>query len=185
VRVRALVWLLLDARGAAFPGVNMYVQLGRGQDYSWSATSAGQDIIDVFALPLCEPGGGEATRDSMHYALRGRCEPIEVLTRTNAWSPTLADRTPAGSETLTAMRDARDFQRAAHKVGYTFNWFYVDDNDIAYFNSGWTTPGARRASTASSPRRPGMPGRATTPRPAWPPSRPSTSTPGRSTASAS
>jgi acyl-homoserine lactone acylase PvdQ len=161
----------------------MYVQLGRGQDYSWSATSAGQDIINVFALPLCEPGGGEATRNSMHYAFRGRCEPIEVLTRTNAWSPTLADRTPAGSETLTAlrtklglvvgraevdgepvlytrlrstydheldsalgfkdfndpasMRDARDFQRAAHKVGYTFNWFYVDDNDIAYFNSGW------------------------------------------------
>ncbi len=39
----------LDARGAAFLGTNLYVQLGRGRDYSWSATSAGQDIIDTFA----------------------------------------------------------------------------------------------------------------------------------------
>jgi hypothetical protein len=34
------------------------------------------------------------------------------------------------------MRDARDFQRAAAKIGYTFNWLYADDRDIAYFNSG-------------------------------------------------
>ena len=34
------------------------------------------------------------------------------------------------------MRDAGDFQRAAHKIGYTFNWLYADDRDIAYFNSG-------------------------------------------------
>ena len=51
----------IDARGAAFPGVNLYVQLGRGRDYAFSATSAGQDIIDTFALELCEPGGGAPT----------------------------------------------------------------------------------------------------------------------------
>jgi acyl-homoserine lactone acylase PvdQ len=34
------------------------------------------------------------------------------------------------------IRGARDFQHAAHKIGYTFNWFYADDRDIAYFNSG-------------------------------------------------
>ena len=50
----------LDARGAAFPGVNLYVQLGHGRDYAWSATSAGQDIVDTFAVKLCEPGGGTA-----------------------------------------------------------------------------------------------------------------------------
>lgn len=172
----------LDARGAAFPGVNLYVQLGRGQDYSWSATSAGQDIIDTFAVDLCEPGGGTPTTASMSYVFRGQCLPIEVLERQNKWSPTLADSTPAGSETLRAqrtklglvtgratlkgkpivytslrstylhevdsargfsdfndpakMRDARDFQRAASKIGYTFNWLYADDRDIAYYNSG-------------------------------------------------
>ena len=40
-------------RGAAFPGVNLYVQLGHGRDYAWSATSAGQDIIDTFARDRC------------------------------------------------------------------------------------------------------------------------------------
>src|SRR3954465_10670746 len=44
----------LDARGVAFPGTNLYVQLGRGRDYALSATSAGQDITDTFALPLCD-----------------------------------------------------------------------------------------------------------------------------------
>lgn len=172
----------IDARGAAFAGVNLYVQLGRGQDYSWSATSAGQDIIDTFAVDLCEPGGAKPTTASMHYMFRGRCTAIEVLERTNRWAPTLADSTPAGTQTLRAertklglvtaratikgapiaytrlrstymhevdsargfadfnnpakMRNARDFGQAAHKIGYTFNWLYVDDRDIAYFNSG-------------------------------------------------
>ncbi len=172
----------IDARGAAFPGVNLYVQLGRGQDYSWSATSAGQDIIDTFAVDLCEPGGGKPTTESTHYLFRGECLPIEVLEKTNRWSPTLADATPAGSVRLRAertklglvsgratirgkpiaytrlrstymheidsargfsefnnpdkVRDARSFQQAAYKIGYTFNWLYVDDRDIAYLNSG-------------------------------------------------
>ena len=30
----------IDARGAAFPGVNLYVELGHGRDYAWSATTA-------------------------------------------------------------------------------------------------------------------------------------------------
>jgi acyl-homoserine lactone acylase PvdQ len=172
----------IDARGAAFAGLNLYVELGHGQDYAWSATSAGQDIVDTFALDLCEPDGSRPTIDSAHYRFRGRCEPIETLERVNRWSPTLADATPAGSQTLRTertkmglvtgratiagkpvvyaqlrstyghevdsalgfadfndpakMRDARDFQRAAAKIGYAFNWLYADDRDIAYFNSG-------------------------------------------------
>jgi acyl-homoserine lactone acylase PvdQ len=180
----------LDARGASFPGVNLYVSLGRGRDYAWSATSAGKDIIDTFALDLCEPGGGAPTIDSMHYSFRGECRPIDVLERTNSWEPTPADQTPAGSETLRAERtalgigtaratvrgkpviytrlrstyfhetdsglglsyfntpsklqNAQDFQRAANLIGYTFNWFYADDRDIAYFNSGFNPARARR-----------------------------------------
>ena len=34
------------------------------------------------------------------------------------------------------VRDPASFQRAASKVGYTFNWFYADAEHIAYFNSG-------------------------------------------------
>jgi penicillin amidase len=172
----------ISARGVAFPGTNLYVQLGRGEGYSWSATSAGQDIIDTFAVELCEPGGAKPTVNSMHYVFRGSCEPIDVLEQQNSWTPTLADDTPAGSETLRsertrygivearatvngkpvaytslrstywhevdsalgfnrlndpdAINSARDFQRAANLIDFTFNWFYADSKDIAYFNSG-------------------------------------------------
>ena len=34
-----------DAEGASFPGTGI-VELGRGQDFAWSATSAGSDLID-------------------------------------------------------------------------------------------------------------------------------------------
>ena len=173
----------IDARGASFPGVNLYVQLGRGRNYAWSATSAGQDNVDTFAVPLCEPGGGRATLESDGYRFRGRCRPIEVLTKTISWTPNAADPSPPGSETLrvertklgvviararsngkpvlyTKLRSTyfhevesalgfslfanprfitgpKRFQRAAHKINYTFNWFYVDRRHVAYFNSGW------------------------------------------------
>ena len=172
----------IDVAGAAFPGISLYVLLGRGRDYAWSATSAGNDIQDVFAPELCEPGGAPPTRNSMHYMFRGQCTPMEVLRRTNSWTPNAGDPTPAGSQTLKAertklglviargtvngrpvaytrlrstyfheadsartfvemadpnrIRSARDFQNAFHKTGFTFNWFYVDSRDIAYFNSG-------------------------------------------------
>jgi acyl-homoserine lactone acylase PvdQ len=164
----------VDARGAAFAGVNLFVELGHGRDYAWSATSAGQDIIDTFAVPTCQ--------DDEHYVFRGQCLPVEVLQRTNSWVPNLADQTAPGSETLRVLRtklgivrargtvkgrpvlftslrstyfhevdsargfsdlnnpnkvkDAASFARAAGKIGYTFNWLYADDKDIAYYNSG-------------------------------------------------
>jgi len=34
------------------------------------------------------------------------------------------------------VKDTASFQRAAAKVGYTFNWFYADAEHTAYFNSG-------------------------------------------------
>ena len=88
---------------------------GHGRDYAWSATSAGQDIIDTFAVDLCEPGGGTPTIDSTYYLYRGQCLPMETLERTNAWTPNAADQTPAGSETLRAERtEARHRHRARH-----------------------------------------------------------------------
>src|SRR6185503_7653521 len=55
----------IDARGVAFAGTDLYVQLGRGRNYAWSATSAGGDLIDQFVLRLCEPGGGPPTVNSL------------------------------------------------------------------------------------------------------------------------
>jgi acyl-homoserine lactone acylase PvdQ len=86
----------IDARGAAFPGVSLYVELGHGRDYAWSATTSTSDNIDTFAEVLCQ--------DAYHYLYKGRCLPMEKLVRVNSWTPNLDDKTPAGSETLTAYR---------------------------------------------------------------------------------
>ena len=94
----------ISARGAAFAGLNLYVQLGRGQDYAWSATSAGQDITDTYAVPLCDPAGGAATLNSTGYLYHGQCLAMDVLAQADSWSPTLADSTPAGSYTLLTYR---------------------------------------------------------------------------------
>ena len=172
----------IDARGTAFLGTNLFVQLGRGVDYAWSATSAGQDITDTFALPLCEPDGSKPSLDSQSYVYDGQCHPFEVLERENCWEPTFADETAAGCETLRSLRtplgivthrviidgephvytslrvtyfhevdsalgfsdfnnpdkvdSPESFMRAACRIDYTFNWFYIDDQHIAYFNSG-------------------------------------------------
>lgn len=94
----------ISAHGVAFAGLNLYVLLGRGQDYAWSATSAEQDITDTYSVPLCNTNGSAPTTQSQAYLFHGTCTPMEALTRTNAWTPTLADTTPAGSYRLTTYR---------------------------------------------------------------------------------
>ncbi|MGV9455739.1 penicillin acylase family protein [Streptomyces sp. NPDC003635] len=164
----------ISARGASFAGLSMYVELGRGQDYSWSATTSGQDIIDTYAVELCQ--------DDHHYLYRGTCTAMEKVERKNAWKPTTADDTPAGSYTLrvwrtkygpvthratvdgkrvayTTLRSSffheadsiigfqmlndpgyltspETFQTAVRHINFTFNWFYVDSEHTAYYNSG-------------------------------------------------
>ncbi|WP_435611970.1 penicillin acylase family protein [Streptomyces sp. bgisy159] len=88
----------ISARGASFAGLSMYVELGRGQDYAWSATTSGQDIIDTYAVELCQ--------DDHHYLYRGTCTAMELVERKNAWKPTVADGTAAGSYTMRAWRTA-------------------------------------------------------------------------------
>jgi acyl-homoserine lactone acylase PvdQ len=97
----------IDADGASFPGVNLYVELGHGTSYAWSATSSGQNIIDTFAVPLCNPAGGAVALDSAYYLLRGQCVPMETLTRQESWQQNpLVDNTPSGSITLQTQRTA-------------------------------------------------------------------------------
>ncbi|WP_055492674.1 penicillin acylase family protein [Streptomyces sp. TP-A0356] len=86
----------ISARGASFAGLSMYVELGRGQDYSWSATTSGQDIIDTYAVELCQ--------DDYHYLYHGTCTAMDKVEQKNSWSPTTADSTAAGSYTMRAWR---------------------------------------------------------------------------------
>jgi acyl-homoserine lactone acylase PvdQ len=98
-----------DARGAAFPGVNLYVELGHGRDYAWSATTATSDNVDTFAEVLCQ--------DDIHYLYKGQCLPMERLDRQNSWTPSVSSQTPPGSETLTIYRTVHGLVYARGTVG--------------------------------------------------------------------
>ncbi len=98
----------IDAEGAAFPGANLFVLLGHGRDYAWSATTATADNVDTFAEVLC--------RDAVHYVYRGKCLPMEPLSKTNTWIPNALDQTPPGSETMTVYRTVHGIVYARGKV---------------------------------------------------------------------
>jgi acyl-homoserine lactone acylase PvdQ len=98
----------IDARGAAFPGVNLYVELGHGRDYAWSATTATSDNTDTFAEVLC--------KDKFHYSYRGKCLAMGKLEKSESWTPNSIDPTAAGSQKLVAYRTVHGIVFARGKV---------------------------------------------------------------------
>ncbi|HEY3528075.1 MAG TPA: penicillin acylase family protein [Nocardioides sp.] len=171
-----------DAMGASFPGTGL-VELGRGRDYAWSATSAGSDLIDQRVERICDPGGGTPAANGTSYVFRGTCVPMQHETFTENVVPKAGSGggAPAtisheiyktrhgvvqgwtkvhghpvavvnqrstynhdidsvigflgfGDPAIT--HDVHSWMRQANKIGYTFNWFYVDDRDTGYFVSG-------------------------------------------------
>ncbi|MBI3769879.1 MAG: penicillin acylase family protein [Deltaproteobacteria bacterium] len=87
----------IDARGVAFAGTDLYVELGRGRNYAWSATSAGADNVDQWVLQLCEPGGGPPTVDSLGYVHNGVCKTIEAYRHVQVAKPS-AGGIPGGPD---------------------------------------------------------------------------------------
>ena len=137
----------LDARGATFPGVNLWVLLGHGRDYSWSATTATSDNVDTFAEVLCQ--------DNVHYRYKGQCLAMERVNRTNSWTPNGVDSTPAGSETLRALRTVHGIVYARGKVDGRKVAFvsarstYFHEADSGLFFSRMNNPNFMRQGTES------------------------------------
>jgi acyl-homoserine lactone acylase PvdQ len=173
----------IDARGATFPGISLYVLLGRGRDYAWSATTATTDNVDEFVEVLCEPDGSQPTMSSSHYRYKGRCRPFER--RRHVLRTGVIPTDPEGSNQEYVLRVERSvhgpiqararvdgrpvaiaearstyfhelesalafkrlngnevtgpgsFQRTMDEINFAFNWFYVDDQDVSFFQSGW------------------------------------------------
>jgi acyl-homoserine lactone acylase PvdQ len=65
------------ARGVSFAGTQLVVQLGRGVDYAWSATSASNDNVDTVVERLCTSDGSPVTVRSTSYLVVGRCVPMD------------------------------------------------------------------------------------------------------------
>ena len=160
-----------DAEGASFPGTG-FVELGRGEDYAWSATSAGSDLTDQRLELICNPDGGPVSKTGTDYMFDGKCLPmtnerfpdgtglvhqihLTVHGVVQGWTTALGGRPVAvvnqrstynhdvdsvigfmrwGEPALTD--SARSWMVGASEIDYTFNWFYVDNRDIAYYVSG-------------------------------------------------
>ena len=152
-------------RGAVFPGVP-FVLIGRGPDFAWSATSSQADNIDLFVETLCSDnhylhrGQCEPMRRSLVGTLKTPGEPDKLVTYLETThGPVVGyatvdgervaismQRSTRGRELLSArafyelntarVTSAQRFVRAMHAVEFSFNWFYVDDRDIAFFSSG-------------------------------------------------
>ena len=104
----------LDARGVAFPGLGFYLQIGRGPDYTWSATSASSDVIDEFAETLCGNG-------TTQYLSKGQCRDMgtfdagslkslngtadtELVYRTTVHGPVVGYATSNGKKVAVSMQ---------------------------------------------------------------------------------
>jgi acyl-homoserine lactone acylase PvdQ len=160
-----------DAEGASFPGTG-FVELGRGADYAWSATSAGSDLTDQRLELICDPHGGTPKPEGTFYRHDGKClpmtnerfsdgpslthkvhltmhgvvqgwttarhgQPVAVVSQRSTYHHDLDSVVGFlrwGEPSLT--HDAASWMTGASQVDYTFNWFYADDRDIAYYVSG-------------------------------------------------
>lgn len=168
------------ASGASFPGTGI-VELGRGEDYAWSATSAGSDLIDMRIEKICNPFGAPQA-EGKYYLFNGHCTAMTVEHFRETALPKLGGLgLPAGIDHVIALtrhgvvqgwttvggqpvaivqqrstfnhdvdsiigflgfgqpaktHDVTSWMANAANVNYTFNWFYVDDQDTGYFVSG-------------------------------------------------
>ncbi|HEX3824171.1 MAG TPA: penicillin acylase family protein [Mycobacteriales bacterium] len=170
------------AEGASFPGTGI-VELGRGEDYAWSATSAGSDLIDQRLELICNPKGGKAGATGKFYRYKGKCVAMkhEVFSESaqpkpggegdaatihhniyltndgivQGWTTARHGKSVAvvnqrstfnhdvdsvvgflrwGEPKLT--HSVKSWEQGAARIGYTFNWFYVDSKHAAYYVSG-------------------------------------------------
>jgi acyl-homoserine lactone acylase PvdQ len=70
----------LDADGVVAP-ISPYVFIGRGRDFAWSLTSAGNENTQQFLEKLCNPGeeATPPTRESTGYWHDGLCVPFHIF----------------------------------------------------------------------------------------------------------
>jgi len=159
-----LRWPGHQARGVYSPAHPGTILIGRGEDFAWSLTSAGSDLIDEYAEILC---GGSSTR----YRYKGRCRRMgtvdagtiagagRVRYRTTVHGPVTGYATAGGRRialsrkrasfgrdvlwqlpfrdaTIGRISGTRSFAKAFARSPFTFNVGYADDRDIAMFSAG-------------------------------------------------
>src|SRR4051812_28761388 len=107
----------IQARGVAFAGVNLFVQLGRGVDYAWSATSSGSDNLDTVAEKLCNTDGSKATVRSIAYKVGTRCVPIQSDVHSETTTPNFTAPAPSRTYNFQVLRTRHGIVQERTTVG--------------------------------------------------------------------
>jgi acyl-homoserine lactone acylase PvdQ len=153
-------WSARGATSAPFPG---YILIGRREDFVWTLTSAGADIVDIYVETLC---GGSDTR----YLYKGRCRAMSffnagtiddqpVTFNRTVHGPVVGYATVDGRRVAVSRKrssylldgvdlllfqrltrgkvpNARAFLKAARVSPQTFNTFYADHRKVAQVTTG-------------------------------------------------
>jgi acyl-homoserine lactone acylase PvdQ len=153
-------WTARGATSVPFPG---YILIGRREDFVWTLTSAGADIVDSFVETLCD---GSDTK----YLYKGKCRamtPFNAGTIDNqavtfnrtVHGPVVGYATVDGTRVAVSrkrssylldgvdlllfqrltrgkIRNARAFIKAAEISPQTFNTFYADSDEVAQVTTG-------------------------------------------------
>ncbi len=94
----------VKARGVSFAGTQLVVQLGRGLDYAWSATSASNDNVDTVVERLCSTDGSPVTVRSTAYRVDGKCVPMDRHIHEETALPNLGATEPPREIRLEVLR---------------------------------------------------------------------------------
>jgi acyl-homoserine lactone acylase PvdQ len=107
----------IQARGVAFAGVNLFVQLGRGVDYAWSATSSGSDNIDTVVERLCNTDGSKPTVRSTAYRVGKKCVPMQQDVHSETTTPNFTAPAPATTYNFRVLRTRHGIVQERTTVG--------------------------------------------------------------------
>jgi acyl-homoserine lactone acylase PvdQ len=153
-------WAARGATSAPFPG---YILIGRREDFVWTLTSAGGDLIDNYVETLC-------SGSDHRYRYKGRCRAMTFLDAgtldgkpvgfyRTVHGPVVGYATVHGRQVAVSrkrssylrdasdqllfqrltrgrVRSAHDFFRAASVSPQTFNTFYADNRVAAMITTG-------------------------------------------------
>jgi acyl-homoserine lactone acylase PvdQ len=139
-----------DARGASFPGTNFLVELGRGRDFAWTATSASSDVVDQKVV-LAYNNSSCTTTDptpanNLFYKFASVCQQLTLISDTETATQTVACNPPppstgnclAGDVNLDhstyRVLDDSGLNNADHVKGIVQGWNTVGGAPVIVYN---------------------------------------------------
>ncbi|HVI35481.1 MAG TPA: penicillin acylase family protein, partial [Gaiellales bacterium] len=153
-------WNARGATSAPFPG---YILIGRREDFVWTLTSAGADLVDIFVETLCDGSDHKYLYKgkcrSMHYFNAGTIDNQPVTFYRTVHGPVVGYATVNGRRVAISRKrssylddgvdlllfqkltrghvpNAKAFIKAAGISPQTFNTFYADSHDVAQITTG-------------------------------------------------